>query len=385
MGFRFRKSFGKGPFRVTVSKSGVGYSVGGKGFRYTKKAGGGTRTTASIPGTGISFVSDSGSKAKNSRPVSSKPVPSTTSPVKPIVSNPDTISTTPTSSSVINRHKYCPKCRKEIPLDATKCPHCGKRWSGGDFDINPIWGIATLILGLALIGSAPLLALIFLIATICLAVKGIKVKKAKPSVPATSSSSVPLPEQPHAPALQNVVTIAPDSTTQDSPQEICPLAVPAVTPISEPAAAPFVAKTYKVTGMQHYMDNIDSMANENPDYDMSKRDIIDCGMTDERIWKYTFHPEKIELVPEPDNPYDPKAIKVVVDGQQVGYIKSGSCAHLLKIISEERIRGIDCEMGGGPYKKVTEEYDYDTEKDVYTFERDTVPHFVHLTVYEATK
>lgn len=64
MGFRFRKSFGAGPFRVNLSKSGIGYSVGGKGFRFTKKAGGGTRTTASIPGTGISYVKDSKKKSK---------------------------------------------------------------------------------------------------------------------------------------------------------------------------------------------------------------------------------------------------------------------------------------------------------------------------------
>ena len=80
MGFRFRKSFGKGPFKMTVSKSGVGYSVGGKGLRVTKKAGGGTRTTASIPGTGISYSTDSKRKKttkttsvakKSSRPSSS--------------------------------------------------------------------------------------------------------------------------------------------------------------------------------------------------------------------------------------------------------------------------------------------------------------------------
>ncbi len=66
MGFRFRKSFGAGPFRVNLSKSGIGYSVGGKGFRFTKKAGGGTRTTASIPGTGISYVKDSSGNKKYS-------------------------------------------------------------------------------------------------------------------------------------------------------------------------------------------------------------------------------------------------------------------------------------------------------------------------------
>lgn len=59
MGFRFRKSRKVGPFRVNFSKSGVGWSVGNKLFRYTKKAGGGTRTTYTIPGTGISHVTDS--------------------------------------------------------------------------------------------------------------------------------------------------------------------------------------------------------------------------------------------------------------------------------------------------------------------------------------
>lgn len=59
MGMRFRKSFGGKGFRVNVSKSGIGWSVGGKGFRYTQKAGGGSRTTTSIPGTGISYVKDS--------------------------------------------------------------------------------------------------------------------------------------------------------------------------------------------------------------------------------------------------------------------------------------------------------------------------------------
>lgn len=64
MGFRFRKSVNLGPARLNFSKSGIGYSVGAKGFRYTKKAGGGTRTTASIPGTGISYVKDSKTKKR---------------------------------------------------------------------------------------------------------------------------------------------------------------------------------------------------------------------------------------------------------------------------------------------------------------------------------
>lgn len=59
MGFRYRKSKHFGPFHINLSKSVVGWSLGGKWFRYTKKANGGNRTTASIPGSGISWVKDS--------------------------------------------------------------------------------------------------------------------------------------------------------------------------------------------------------------------------------------------------------------------------------------------------------------------------------------
>ena len=62
MGFRVRKSFNFGAGRVNLSKSGAGWSVGGKGFRFTQKAGGGTRTTAFVPGTGLSYVKDGSAK-----------------------------------------------------------------------------------------------------------------------------------------------------------------------------------------------------------------------------------------------------------------------------------------------------------------------------------
>ena len=64
MGLRFRKHINLGGgARLNFSKSGIGYSFGTKGVRFTKKAGGGTRSTYSIPGTGISYVNDSGRNA----------------------------------------------------------------------------------------------------------------------------------------------------------------------------------------------------------------------------------------------------------------------------------------------------------------------------------
>ncbi|TYC48784.1 DUF4236 domain-containing protein [Weissella muntiaci] len=74
MGLRYRKSINLGGgARINLSKSGVGWSIGGKGFRYTKKANGGTRTTASIPGSGISYVKDSSNSTPTSSSRSSNP------------------------------------------------------------------------------------------------------------------------------------------------------------------------------------------------------------------------------------------------------------------------------------------------------------------------
>lgn len=145
-------------------------------------------------------------------------------------------------------------------------------------------------------------------------------------------------------------------------------------------------KTYKVTGMSHRLDALLRLAIENDDYELSKRDLIDYGLTDQRVWQYEFHPVKTELVPEPDNPHDPNAIKVVVDGEHVGYIKRGSCAHLLKVIHEGRLGRIGCMIGGGSYKYLSEDFEDDDwsadPKTVYNLEKDKLEYFVHLQIEE---
>ena len=60
MGFRLRKSVKLGgPFRLNVSKSGLGISAGVKGVRYSVGPHG-QRTTVSLPGTGLSYVATKG-------------------------------------------------------------------------------------------------------------------------------------------------------------------------------------------------------------------------------------------------------------------------------------------------------------------------------------
>ena len=55
MGFYYRKSVKVGPFRINLSKSGVGYSVGGRGFRTGVSGTGRRYSSFSLPGTGVGY------------------------------------------------------------------------------------------------------------------------------------------------------------------------------------------------------------------------------------------------------------------------------------------------------------------------------------------
>ena len=137
-------------------------------------------------------------------------------------------------------------------------------------------------------------------------------------------------------------------------------------------------ETHKVAGVSYRQDALQALGTKNPDYAKTKRDLEDEGLTDEWVYEYTFSPKKVELIHEPDNPYSEngKAVKVVVDGQHIGYIKSGSSAHVLKLIQEGRIQRVDGFIGGGRKKQLA--WDDDNEK--YVVEQDSLPFYARLTI-----
>lgn len=73
---RFRKSIKLSKHvRLNLSGSGIGVSVGGKGWRVSKMANGRTRTTLSIPGTGISHVSETSARREAAPEQPDRPLP----------------------------------------------------------------------------------------------------------------------------------------------------------------------------------------------------------------------------------------------------------------------------------------------------------------------
>lgn len=285
MGFRFRKTFGKGPFKMTVSKSGIGYSVGGKGFRVTKKAGGGTRTTASIPGTGISYTTDS--KKKKSGKSSNKAA-----------------NTTQKSAS--------------------------SSGSGGCLT-SCLWILgACLVIGLIAKYWKILLAVAIAVVAVYI---GLKVyRKNNPKEIPEEDPSVPVAE------------------------------------IPEPSKPESEVKAYQAAGVCYYLDALLSMMEPNYLYGYKKQELIDCCSYEENIYKQTVTVDKIELVPEPDNPHNPNAIKIMLNDKLVGYIPAVDCPHLLEVLNDDRIVNIHCEVSGGKYKRVNEDYDFDKDRSTYRME-----------------
>lgn len=120
---------------------------------------------------------------------------------------------------------------------------------------------------------------------------------------------------------------------------------------------PKVGKSHKVVGLDYRKTNVMKLAKENPLYKLDKAAILKQGLTDTYIHRYFFADGPTELVQEPDNSHDPNAIKVVVAGQHIGYIKAGSCTHLNKVINDGRIEKILCRIYGGPYKGAFQDID----------------------------
>lgn len=137
--------------------------------------------------------------------------------------------------------------------------------------------------------------------------------------------------------------------------QIPPAQPPKVIP-KPPEVVPKELKSEKhhVAGITSYIDNIMKLAVENPDYPMSKKEIIDNFMDGERIYQYEFFPSKIELIEEPTNAFDPNAIMVKIDDLHVGYIKKGSCSHIKKLLTNNSIKILDANIVGGNYKVVYE-------------------------------
>lgn len=161
--------------------------------------------------------------------------------------------------------------------------------------------------------------------------------------------------------LKNNKTIGND----DKYEEIDPV------PEQEPETTPYRYFDFNVAGISFHEKEILSMlVEENEEWSMSKRDIIECCLAEEKIYRHGGTTTNVKLIPEPDNPHDPNAIKVIVDNIHIGYVPA-KITNSVKKIMQSKDCVISCEFIGGEYKILNEEYDDIVDKVIYKWEKDT--------------
>lgn len=151
----------------------------------------------------------------------------------------------------------------------------------------------------------------------------------------------------------------------------------------EPTKTPGVKTVYhKVAGTSRKQKELLAMGRKNPDYALTKRELVKKWPDGVTVYEYKFSPKKAELVPDPGNEHNPKAIRVLVDGVHVGYIKDGSCAHIHKLMRENRLQSIEPQIIGGKYKELYA-LDQDARKvEDYEFEKGETTIGVRLAITE---
>lgn len=118
----------------------------------------------------------------------------------------------------------------------------------------------------------------------------------------------------------------------------------------------------------HEDDIFHNLMDYNPEYDYNKKDMVDFCLADTPIYKWIPKNLSTSLVPEPDNMYDPNAIRVEVGGILIGYIPKQNCRQILDAMSAGKIVNVSHYITGGAYKILAEDYDPLKDKSKYTVE-----------------
>lgn len=131
-------------------------------------------------------------------------------------------------------------------------------------------------------------------------------------------------------------------------------------PQEEPKRPKGIIKTqrHKLENVEAHMKEIMELVEENEDYKLSKKALIEDGRENEKIYQYELS-EKAKLLFGGGG-----AIQVFVDEVHIGDIKKGSTARVKKLIESGNIRDVETEVSGGNYKIVR----YDSGRDKYFYD-----------------
>lgn len=109
---------------------------------------------------------------------------------------------------------------------------------------------------------------------------------------------------------------------------------------------------FHVAGTFYHEDVLEPMLTENPEFDDTKADILANHDVDQRVYRYeNYVTDDIAFIPEPENPSDPNAIRIEIDGEFVGYVKRGSTGRIRNLLNTPGVT-VFATVYGGPCREV---------------------------------
>ena len=135
------------------------------------------------------------------------------------------------------------------------------------------------------------------------------------------------------------------------------------TPLPKVTVKSYTSYYFTIAGISfREEDIIENIMIENDEYNSSKRELLELGYEEgDRIYKYEITEADVTLLPDPENEYDPNAIKVIADGVFAGYVPRNETRTVSKIMEAGNYEAV-CRFTYGPYKVIEEEYDDMTDK-----------------------
>lgn len=118
----------------------------------------------------------------------------------------------------------------------------------------------------------------------------------------------------------------------------------------------------------------------NPEYRLSKREMIDECLIDDKV--YSLEPSfgPCRILPDPNNKHDPESLKILKGETQIGFVPDESVGAVKSLLANHPDAEIRCWITGGDYKIINEEYSVEHDKQVYVMESGTDPVSVKVTI-----
>jgi len=134
---------------------------------------------------------------------------------------------------------------------------------------------------------------------------------------------------------------------------------PVITAASAPAPAastdqpqPGEPYSFKAVGVHYRADVLEYIGKEAKMYNLSDDELLAKCTGGKRVYRYSFWGLPGALEPEPDNPHDPNANQVMLDGIRIGYVPADLCPQVADLLRQGY--HVDVNVRGGPVKFVSD-------------------------------